>query len=103
MKHALMAHPGHAKTHAPASDTTESASHSAYLTSIWYRRSIEFKQDDAADSVVSDAGVVWRATRAAKTLHVDTAKHPRPLFRGDAGVFWWNMRAINACVPAPAT
>ena len=34
------------------------------------------------DSVVSDAGGVWRATRAAKTLHGDTAKHPRPQFWG---------------------
>ena len=34
------------------------------------------------DSVVSDAGGVLKATRAAKTLHGDTAKHPRPQFWG---------------------
>ena len=34
----------------------------------------------------SDAGGVWSATRAAKTLHGDTAKHPRPPFGGVGGV-----------------
>ena len=57
----------------PASDTTEAALPSAYLTSIWHRRSIEFKEGDAT-SVVSDAVGISRTVQVAQTLHGNTVR-----------------------------
>ena len=55
--------------------------------------------EGGVDSVVSDTGSIWRATRAAKTLHGDTAKQTqRRQFVYDAGVFFADPgRAINTC------
>ena len=63
----------------PASDSTDPAT--ASLNSMLRRCQIEVKYVEAvAGSVESDAGDVWSATRGAKTLHEDTAKHPRGTF-----------------------
>ena len=49
----------------------------ASLNSMLCRCQIEVRYAEAdAASVMAGAGGVWRKTRAAKTLHGDTAKHP---------------------------
>ena len=74
----------------PASDPTASP--------LEIRCCVDVKYAEAdTDSVESDTGGVWSATRATKTLHGDTAKHPRSSHVAGVGVFACLGRDIKAC------
>ena len=60
------------------------------------RRPLEIRCCVDVKYAEADAGGIWSATRAAKTLHGDTAKHPRRTIR--RSFFASPGRAINACV-----